>query len=141
MDETSALLPPSQKLDSCTPSVQDVVCLKRSDACLSCLCPQRGGNFVDVLLQKPWYLRGLRFLPALLLTLALELVNTAVLGSNQSWLRDHWLLVMFMPVISALAGNIGLQTSSSVSSAENVRREQHIPLPVSQVLASSPTMS
>jgi cation transporter-like permease len=88
---------------------------------------------VDASLNKPWYLRALRFLPALLLTLGLELVNAAVVGSSQSWLRDHWLLVMFMPVISALAGNIGLQTSSSVSSAENVRREQQQPLPVLQV--------
>jgi Mg/Co/Ni transporter MgtE len=31
---------------------------------------------------------------------------------------------MFMPVISAIAGNVGLQTSSSIASLANVRREQ-----------------
>ncbi len=132
MDEKEALLPsktgPSLQSDG-DGEGKEVKC---RETCVACLFPPRGGNFVDSLLTKPWYMRALRFLPALLLTLALELVNTAVLGSNQSWLRDHWLLVMFMPVISALAGNIGLQTSSSVSSAENVRREQQKPLPVWQ---------
>jgi Mg/Co/Ni transporter MgtE len=98
--------------------------------------PPRGGNFVDTLLAKPWYSRSLRFLPALLLTLGLETVNSAVLGENQSWLQNHWILVMAMPVISALAGNIGLQTSSSISSMENVRREQQKPVHVLMVAKS-----
>jgi hypothetical protein len=58
----------------------------------ACMLPTRGGNFVDALLSKSWYFRALRFLPALLLTLGLELVNTAVLGR----LRAHWLLSMFI---------------------------------------------
>ena len=85
---------------------------------------------MDTLLRMPWFLRSLRFLPALLLTLGLETVNSAVLGENQAWLKHHWILVMAMPVISALAGNIGLQTSSSISSMENVRREQQKPVVV-----------
>jgi Mg/Co/Ni transporter MgtE len=92
--------------------------------------PPRGQNFVDTLLKKPWFLRAMRFLPALLLTLGLETVNSAVLGENQSWLAFHWIVVMAMTVISALAGNIGLQTSSSISSMENVRREQQRPVKV-----------
>ncbi len=90
--------------------------------------PSRGENFVDTLLKKPLLLRAMRFLLALLLTLALETVNSAVLGENQSWLAFHWIIVMAMPVISALAGNVGLQTS--ISSMENVRREQQQPVNV-----------
>ncbi len=124
MDERERLL---------APSIQDTTPTSASPCggrVASFFLPPRGGNFVDALLSKPWYLRSLRFLPALLLTLGLETVNSAVLGENQSWLQNHWILVMSMPVISALAGNIGLQTSSSISSVENVRREQQKPVHV-----------
>jgi len=65
--------------------------------------------------------RALRFFPALFITFCIELGNSLVLGHNGDMLRDHFTLVLFIPVISAIAGNIGLQTSSSVTSFLNLR--------------------
>jgi hypothetical protein len=74
MDEEERLLPvQSSPIPQVEPDMQMKVTCK--ETCVACLFPPRGGNFVDALLNKPWYLRALRFLPALLLTLGLELVK------------------------------------------------------------------
>jgi len=78
-------------------------------------------SYVDVLLQSNFLLRAIKFLPALLITFGIELANSAVLGNNQDILQQHFTLVLFIPVISAIAGNIGLQTSSSVTAYINLR--------------------
>jgi len=80
-----------------------------------------GESYVDVLLSASFLLRAAKFLPALLITFGIELANSAVLGDNQDILRNHFTLVLFIPVISAIAGNIGLQTSSSVTAYINLR--------------------
>ena len=82
--------------------------------------PQAGQPHVNELLQHHFYLRSLKFLPALLLTLVLEMINGGFLQDNADWLTNHFILVVFIPVISAIAGNIGLQTSSSVTAYLNV---------------------
>jgi len=78
-------------------------------------------SYVDVLLASNFFYRALKFLPALIITFGIELGNSAVLGSNQDTLEHHFTLVLFIPVISAIAGNIGLQTSSSVTAYINLR--------------------
>lgn len=78
-------------------------------------------SYVDVLLASSFLLRAVKFLPALLITFGIELANSAVLGNNQDTLTKHFTLVIFIPVISAIAGNIGLQTSSSVTAYINLR--------------------
>jgi len=78
-------------------------------------------SYVDVLLASNFLFRALKFLPALIITFGIELANSAVLGDNQETLERHFTLVLFIPVISAIAGNIGLQTSSSVTAYINLR--------------------
>jgi len=78
-------------------------------------------SYVDQLLASSFLLRAMKFLPALLITFGIELANSAVLGNNQEVLEQHFTLVLFIPVISAIAGNIGLQTSSSVTAYINIR--------------------
>lgn len=85
-------------------------------------------SYVDVLLSANFLLRALKFLPALLITFGIELANSAVLGDNQTILQKHFTLVLFIPVMSAIAGNIGLQTSSSVTAYINLRLVDHKPV-------------
>jgi len=81
-------------------------------------------SYVDELLSSNFVSRALKFFPALLITFGIELGNSAVLGKNQDLLDSHFTLVLFIPVISAIAGNIGLQTSSSVTAYINLRKEK-----------------
>jgi len=66
--------------------------------------------------------RFLRFLPALIITFIIELFNSINLGNNADILQAHFAILIFEPVLSAIAGNIGLQTSSSINSFINVSR-------------------
>jgi len=83
-----------------------------------------GDSYVDTLLRANAVLRAIKFFPALLITFGIELGNSAVLGKNQNLLSTHFTLVLFIPVISAIAGNIGLQTSSSVTAYINLRNDK-----------------
>jgi hypothetical protein len=49
-------------------------------------------------------------------------------------LANHFTLVLFIPVISAIAGNIGLQTSSSVTSFLNLRMADKQPFSVAKLM-------
>eukprot|EP00026_Physarum_polycephalum_P003978 Phypoly_transcript_03995.p1 GENE.Phypoly_transcript_03995~~Phypoly_transcript_03995.p1 ORF type:complete len:350 (+),score=28.52 Phypoly_transcript_03995:94-1050(+) len=80
-----------------------------------------GESYVDALLAANAFVRAARFFPALFITFCIELGNSLVLGEHQELLQSHFTLVLFIPVISAIAGNIGLQTSSSVTSFLNLR--------------------
>jgi len=82
---------------------------------------EKGDSYVDTLLKYNALIRSLKFFPALFITFLIELGNSFVLGNNQDVLSKHFTLVLFIPVISAIAGNIGLQTSSSVTSFLNLR--------------------
>lgn len=82
---------------------------------------EEGDSYVDTLLKANAFLRAIKFFPALFITFVIELGNSFVLGNNQDILSHHFTLVLFIPVISAIAGNIGLQTSSSVTSYLNLR--------------------
>jgi len=92
-------------------------------------------SYVDTLLASNTLVRALRFFPALFITFAIELGNTVVLGDNQEVLSKHFTLILFIPVISAIAGNIGLQTSSSVTSYLNLRQLDKKPLKVRWLLS------
>ena len=61
---------------------------------------------------SPWAL-ALRRLPALAITLGLELVGGIVIDQLHKVIRAYTLIVSFMPAISALSGNLGLQASSN----------------------------
>jgi len=87
-----------------------------------------GDSYVDTLLQSNFIFRAIKFFPALLITFGIELGNSAVLGDNQNVLNNHFTLVLFIPVISAIAGNIGLQTSSSVTAYINLRNDKKQPV-------------
>tara|TARA_R110002050_G_scaffold147703_1_gene273672 strand:+ start:325 stop:780 length:456 start_codon:yes stop_codon:yes gene_type:complete len=60
--------------------------------------------------------RALLFLPALQTTTLMELVNTTVLSVNSAWLQEHLVLLLFIPVISAVAGNVSVHCTGSTSS-------------------------
>jgi len=81
-------------------------------------------SYVDTLLKSNFFFRAVKFFPALLITFGIELGNSAVLSKNQDVLNDHFTLVLFIPVISAIAGNIGLQTSSSVTAYINLQNDR-----------------
>jgi len=84
------------------------------------LCCSSEG-YVYALLKLNFFMRALKFIPALLITYGIELFNSANLGNNQAILLNHFSLLIFVPVLSAIAGNIGLQTSSSVSAYINLQ--------------------
>jgi len=87
------------------------------------MCCGKDG-YVYSLLKLNFFFRALKFLPALLITYGIELVNSANLGSNSTILQNHFSLLIFEPVLSAIAGNIGLQTSSSISSYINLQQQK-----------------
>lgn len=58
-----------------------------------------------------------RRIPSLVLTLAIEMVNAAVINAYSGELARYPLLIAFIPVISALGGNISLQTSAITARA------------------------
>jgi len=58
---------------------------------------------------------ALKRMPALLITMALELSGGIVINLFASTLEQFILLSSFMPIISALSGNLGLQTSSNIT--------------------------
>jgi len=61
---------------------------------------------------SPWGL-AFRRLPALGITLALELLGGLVIAQLHKVIRAYTLIVSFMPAISALSGNLGLQASAN----------------------------
>jgi len=61
---------------------------------------------------SPWALAWRR-LPALAVTLGLELVGGIVIDQLHKVIKAYTLIVSFMPAISALSGNLGLQASSN----------------------------
>jgi len=102
--------------------------------CYRAYFAEKDKAYVDVLLNSNTFVRAARFFPALFITFAIELGNTVVLGDNQEVLSKHFTLVLFIPVISAIAGNIGLQTSSSVTSYLNLRQVDKRPVDVKFLL-------
>ena len=52
-------------------------------------------------------------LPALAITLCMELLGGIVIDQLHKVIKVYTLIVSFMPAISALSGNLGLQASSN----------------------------
>lgn len=102
--------------------------------CCAFFFSESSDAYVDVLLSSNFLYRAMKFLPALLITFGIELGNSAVLGDNQDVLQRHFTLVLFIPVISAIAGNVGLQTSSSVTAYINLRLVEGKPVKVRWLL-------
>lgn len=63
--------------------------------------------------RTPWQAARLR-LPALLLTMAIELLSGLVIAHYTTVLQAVILLASFMPIISAISGNVGLQAAAIV---------------------------
>ena len=77
-------------------------------------------NYADDALRAhtdPLGLRIKKRMPALLVTLSIEMVNAAVISCYTHELEKYPLLVCFIPVISALGGNVSLQTSAITTRA------------------------
>ena len=55
----------------------------------------------------------MRRLPALAITLAMELMGGIVIDQLHKVIKVYTLIVSFMPAISALSGNLGLQASAN----------------------------
>ena len=56
---------------------------------------------------------ALKRLPALSLTLCLELLGGLIISQLHQVIKIYTLIVSFMPAISALSGNLGLQASAN----------------------------
>ena len=56
---------------------------------------------------------SLKRLPALSVTLGLELVGGLIIDKLHQVIKIYTLISSFMPTISALSGNLGLQASSN----------------------------
>ena len=56
---------------------------------------------------------ALKRLPALSLTLCLELLGGVIISQLHQVIKIYTLIVSFMPAISALSGNLGLQASAN----------------------------
>jgi len=106
---------------------------KKRNRCCRCLISVRNvfiqkqseGDYVQKLLGMNFMLRAIRFLPALVITYLIELLNSANIGGNENILTRHFSILILIPVISAIAGNIGLQTSSSVTSYINIFKDKN----------------
>ena len=61
---------------------------------------------------SPWSL-AVKRVPALLLTMSLELMGGVVIDQLHKVIKAYTLIVSFMPAISALSGNLGLQASAN----------------------------
>ena len=62
--------------------------------------------------ESPFRLACLR-LPALMTTLVLELIGGVIIHSLNDVVKIYTLLISFMPAISALSGNLGLQAGAN----------------------------
>lgn len=58
--------------------------------------------------------RAMLRMPAILLTFAIEMVVAFVISQYEDTLKMYPLLISFQPVISAISGNVGLQSSSII---------------------------
>ena len=61
---------------------------------------------------SPWSL-AVKRVPALLLTMSLEIMGGVVIDQLHKVIKAYTLIVSFMPAISALSGNLGLQASAN----------------------------
>jgi magnesium transporter len=53
-------------------------------------------------------------LPWLLMGMLIELIASYVIKGNEGITKDHYTLIIFMPLLSATAGNIGVQASAII---------------------------
>ena len=67
--------------------------------------------------HDPLHVRVKKRLPALMVTLSIEMINAAVISLYSGELKRYPLLICFIPVISALGGNVSLQTSAITTRA------------------------
>lgn len=63
--------------------------------------------------RMPYYTIALNRLPAILTTITLEMGVSLVIISFKDLMKSHMLIAAFFPVLSAIAGNIGLQSSTA----------------------------
>jgi magnesium transporter len=66
-------------------------------------------------------------MPAILLTFCIEMVVAFVISKYQDTLKAYPLLISFQPVVSAISGNVGLQSSSIIvrNLAVGINSETH----------------
>lgn len=62
--------------------------------------------------MKFWVI-ALNRLPAIIMTISLEMGVSLVISSYQTLIARQMLIAAFFPVLSAIAGNIGLQSSTA----------------------------
>ncbi|CAE7901383.1 KHSRP [Symbiodinium microadriaticum] len=65
--------------------------------------------------KKPAWRRAVSRMPALLVTLVIELFVAFIVSEYSDTFKKYTLLIAFQPVISALSGNVGLQTMATIT--------------------------
>ncbi|KAI9011311.1 hypothetical protein BC832DRAFT_550336 [Gaertneriomyces semiglobifer] len=63
--------------------------------------------------RRPFYKVALFRIPAILVTLSLGMLVGGIVSSHDETLRAHILLASFLPILSSVSGNIGLQSSTT----------------------------
>ena len=67
--------------------------------------------------------------PAIILTLSIEMIVGVAISNYEKTLRIHILLTSFMPVLSSVSGNIGLQASTATLRALATGHASHKSVP------------
>ncbi|KAJ1342868.1 hypothetical protein BSLG_002527 [Batrachochytrium salamandrivorans] len=70
-------------------------------------------DFAEKMHQMPAWKVAFRRCPAILATLGLELIVGAVISSRHELIRANMMITSFLPVLSSIAGNVGLQASTA----------------------------
>ncbi|KAI8925150.1 hypothetical protein BC831DRAFT_462392 [Entophlyctis helioformis] len=70
-------------------------------------------DYADRMTKMPFWQIALSRCPAIILTLTLELVVGAVIHKYAGLIKNNMMITSFMPVLSSIAGNVGLQASTA----------------------------
>ncbi|KAI8894817.1 hypothetical protein BC833DRAFT_603500 [Globomyces pollinis-pini] len=70
-------------------------------------------NHAYTMQKMPFWKLAINRCPAILATLLLELIVGFVIAEKQHLIQSHILMTSFLPILSAIAGNVGLQSSTA----------------------------
>ncbi|EGF78981.1 hypothetical protein BATDEDRAFT_89979 [Batrachochytrium dendrobatidis JAM81] len=70
-------------------------------------------NFAEKMANMPAWMVAVSRCPAIIATLSLELIVGAVISSRHELIRSNMMITSFLPVLSSIAGNVGLQASTA----------------------------
>ena len=70
-------------------------------------------NFAERMKRMPFWQVALSRYPAIIVTLMIELVVGLVIDSNKALVQKYVMMASFLPILSSMSGNMGLQASTT----------------------------